>query len=221
MFRKRLKFTCKICKRTGYQLVSMVTPFVHAFWYTDRKGINHGFLYCRSCGAVHDTIGSFLAPIKLIFRRFPSKVVVVYEISAFKKLLRINNPDFITPARMPRVVGEAMIEDGRLSWEEDLIEASPQADFLLECLTDNSFIVRREAIIALRRFEDKQAVDPLIEALKDKHWDVRRNAAITLGEIGDTKAIEPLNELLRREGWEHLVVKEAQIALKRLKGEIT
>jgi HEAT repeat protein len=148
--------------------------------------------------------------------RLPSDIVAVYEFSAFKKILRINNPYFITPTRLPRVVVEAMIEDGRLSEDEDLIDASPQVDFLLECLTDNNFIVRREAIIAVRRFKDKQIVAPLIEALKDKHWDVRKNAAITLGEIGDSKAIEPLRELSRTESWEHLVRKEAIIALKKL-----
>ncbi len=58
----------------------------------------------------------------------------------------------------------------------------------------------------------------MINDLKDKHWDVRRNATLILGEIGDSKAIEPLRELLRTETWEHLVRKEATIALKKFEG---
>jgi len=216
-----LKFTCKICKKTGSAACSRELPFLHCSWYRDYKGLIHGCLYCRSCGAVHDTIGPLLGAIKLLFGRMPSKVIAVYEFSEFKRITKINNPDFSGLRSMNPYIINAMIEDGRLTEDDDDLTEEPTIDVLLECLTDNNFIVRREAIIALRRFEDKQAVDPLIEALKDKHWDVRRNAAITLGEIGDTKAIEPLNELLRREAWEHLVVKEARIALKILKGEIT
>jgi len=146
----------------------------------------------------------------------PSKVVAVYEFSEFKKITKINNPDFSGLRSMNPFILEAIFKDSRLTEDEDLAE-EPTADFLLECLTDKNFIIRREAIIALRRFKDKQRVDPLIEALKDENWDVRRNAAITLGEIGDTKAIEPLSELLEAEKWEHLVRKEATIALEKLK----
>ena len=165
---------------------------------------------------MHDTTGPLLGVIKMLFGRVPSKVLGVYEFSEFKKITKINNPDFSGLRSMNPLIIALMIEDGRLTEDEDLTE-EPTVDFLLECLTDNNFIVRREAIIALRRFKDKRAVAPLIEALKDEHWDVRRNAAITLGEIGDSKAIEPLSELLRTEIREHLVRKEAKIALEKLK----
>lgn len=208
------KFTCKKCGQTGESACSKQLPFLHCSWYRDFKGLIHGCLYCRSCGAVYDTIGSLL-PIQLLFGRMPSKVVAVYEFPEFKKITKINNPDFSGLRSMNPFIINAIIEDGRLTEDEDLTE-EPTIDFLLECLTDKNFIIRREAIIALRRLKDKEAVEPLIGALKDKHWDVRRNAAITLGEIGDSKAIEPLNELLRTERWEHLVIKEAKIALKKL-----
>lgn len=214
----KLKFTCRNCGKTGFAACSAKLPLLHCSWYRDYKGLIHGCLYCRSCGAVHDTNGSLVGPIKLLFSRVPSKVVAVYEFSAFKKLTRINNPDFPSLRSMNPFIIEAMIEDGRLTEDEDLTE-EPTVDFLLECLGDNNFIVRREAIIALRRFKDKQATDPLIEALKDKNWDVRRNAAITLGDIGDSRAIKPLSELLRTEKWEHSVRKEATIALKKLKNK--
>ena len=210
------KFTCKKCGQTGESACSKEFPFLHCSWYRDYKGLIHGCLYCRSCGAVHDTIGSLVAPIKLLFGRMPSNVVAVYEFSEFKKITEINNSCFSGFRSMNPYIINAMIEDGRLTEDEDLTE-EPTADFLLECLTDKNFIVRREAIIALRRFKDERAVDQLIEALKDKNWDVRRNAVITLGDIGDSKAIGPLNELLRTETWEHLVRKEATIALEKLK----
>jgi len=165
---------------------------------------------------VYDTIGSFAAPIKLLFSRMPSKVIAVYEFSEFKKITKINNPDFSGLHSMNPYIINTMIKDGRLIEDEDLIE-EPTVDFLLECLTDKNFIIRKEAIIALRRFKDKQTVDPLIEALKDKHWDVRRNAAIALGELGDYKALEALNKLLARETWEHLVRKEAKAAINKIK----
>lgn len=212
------KFTCRKCGQTGESACSKELPFPHCSWYRDYKGLIHGCLYCRPCGAVYDTIGSLLSPIKLLFGRMPSKVLCVYEFSEFKKITKINNPDFSGLRSMNPYIINAMIEDGRLTEEEDLIE-EPTIDFLLECLTSKNFIVRKEAIIALRRFKNKQVIDPVIKALKDKHWDVRRSAAITLGETGDIKAIEPLSELLKTETWEHLVRKEARIALEKLRNK--
>jgi vesicle coat complex subunit len=183
----------------------------------DFKGLIHGCLYCRSCGAVHDTIGPLLGMIKILFGRMPSKVLAVYEFSEFKKITRISNPDFSGLGSMNPYIINAMVEDGRLTADDDdLTEEEPTVDFLLECLEEKNFIVRREAIIALRRYEDKRAVAPLIEALRDKNWEVRRNAAITLGEIGDGRAIEPLRKLIETETWEHLVRKAATIAVEKL-----
>ena len=212
------RFTCKKCGQIGGSGCSKQLRFLHCSWYRDHKGLIHGCLYCRSCGAVYDTIGSLVAPIRLLFSRMPSKVLAVYEFPDFKKITKMNNPDFSGLRSMNPYIIKAMEEDGRLAEEdEDLIDEEPTVDFLLECCASDNFIIRREAIIALRRFEDKRAVGASVEALKDESWDVRRNAAITLGEIGDSKAIEPLSELIRTETWEHLVRKEARIALEKLK----
>ena len=35
--------------------------------------------------------------------------------------------------------------------------------------------------------------------------------------MGDNKALEPLNKLLVRETWEHLVRKEAKVAINKIK----
>jgi HEAT repeat protein len=203
----KLKFSCKICKQRG--------PFVHAYWYSDEQGLEHGLLYCRSCGGVHESMGSSLGVIKLLMGRLPAEVIAVYDRATFQKLLKIGNPDFINRAGLPGATVEAMIADGRLL-DEDLVESRPATDLLLECLADPDPIVRREAIVALTRFQEKHCVEPLIEALKDENWDVRRSAAIALGELGDSQAKEPLSELLNTETREHLVREEAAIALKKL-----
>ncbi len=215
----KLKFTCRNCKKTGFAELSMETQFTHAPWYESQRGLLHNCIYCRACGAVHDTIGSafIVGEIKLLFRRVPSDVQATHEFSAFKKLLKMNNPGAGITSLHPIII-EAMIEDRRLT-DTELVDEEPPVDFLLECLKDKSWHVRRETAVALSRFaDDERAVDALIGALKDKNWQVRRDAAITLGDIGDSKAIEPLSELLRTEKWEHLVRKEATIALKKLRG---
>lgn len=211
----KLKFTCKNCGKIGFADLSRATDFVHAPWYTC-KGLQHNCIYCRSCRAVHDTTGSPVGLIKLLFGRIPSRVEATYETSVFKKLIKMGNPDFATLASLHPIVIKAMIEDGL---DIESIDEEPTVDFLLECLKDKNHIVRREAIISLGRLKDKRAINPLIESLKDKNWDVRRCAASTLGDMGDSKAIEPLSELLMTERWEHLVRKEVKIALEKLKGK--
>jgi hypothetical protein len=213
----KLKFTCRSCKKTGFaDLTSMreFADFVHAPWYESQRGLLHNCIYCRSCGAVHDTTGHPFPPfglIKWLLSRVPSKVEVTYEFSEFKKLFKMHN------ISLHPIIIDAMIEDGRLT-DTELVDEEPPVDFLLECLKDKSWHVRREAAVAVSRFpDDERVVDALIGTLKDKNWQVRRDAAITLGDIGDSKAIEPLSELLRTETWEALVRKEATIALKKLK----
>jgi len=219
----KLKFTCKNCGKSGFADFTSIrefADFVHAPWY-EWRGLLHNCIYCRYCGAVHDTTGHPFPPfglIKILFRRVPSKVEATYEFSEFKKLARINNPDFsVTLRSLHLYILEAMTQDGRLT-DEDLMWRweEPTVDFLLECLKDKSWVVRREAIRALGRFEDERIIDSLIEALKDRHWNVRENAAIALGNLGDNRAIEPLRELLRTETWEYFVRKEATTALKKL-----
>jgi len=84
---KRTK--CKNCGARGPAYLSNEIPFIFAPWYVDSKGLQHGFLYCRSCGTVHDTIGSLLGPIKMLFGSIPSTVVAFYDFPSFGKLMRI------------------------------------------------------------------------------------------------------------------------------------
>ena len=210
-----LKFTCKKCGQTGESACSAALPLVHCGWYREQKGLIHGCLYCRSCGAVHDTIGPLLGVIKMLFGRLPSKVVATFEFSELKKITKINNPDFPSLRSMNPFIIALMIEDGRLTEDEDLTE-EPTVDFLLDCLTDNNFIVRREAITALGRHHGKKVVDALIQMLKDKNREVKKNAAVTLGDLGDDRAIKPLEELITGT-WDGLVIDAAAKARKKLK----
>jgi len=210
----KLRFTCKSCKRSGLAELSGETPFVHAPWYIDYKGLQHNAIYCRSCGAVHDTIASILGVIKLQFGRTPSKVVALLESPAIKRLTVINSPSIPNLHSINPYIITAMKEDGRL--EDNDLTKEPTADFLLECLSDANPIVRREAIAALRGFKDKRAVEPLLEALKDSHWDIRMNAAITLGELGDARAAGPLTDLVVREMRRPHIQREAMIALEKI-----
>jgi len=113
----RFKFKCHICGNSASQENTSITPFVFAYWYTDPVGLQHGCLYCRSCGAVHDTVGTILGGLKLLFGGFPSKVVGSYNSDVFQR--RVNAGDICV---IPRVVGSAMIADKRLSPEWDTIE---------------------------------------------------------------------------------------------------
>ena len=153
----------------------------------------------------------------MLFGKMPSKITATYGFIALKRLTRVNNPDFPSLRSVHPAVLMAIEEDGRLAEDEDLFE-KPTLDFLLECLSDDNFIVRREAITALRRLGDMRSVEPIMNALKDRYWDVRRVAAFVLGELGDTRAVEALDELLVNERWEAYVRREANTALEKLRG---
>ena len=109
------KFTCKKCGRTGESACSKGLPFLHCSWYRDYKGLIHGCLYCRNCGAIYDTIGSLLAPLKIVLGRMPSKIVATYSFPELKEITKINNPDIPSLRSMNPFILKAMEEDGRLS----------------------------------------------------------------------------------------------------------
>ena len=109
----RYSFRCHICGRRGSQQNTSTTPFVFAYWYTERSGLEHGCLYCRLCGGVHDTVGTVLGGLRLLFGGFPSKVVVSYTTDAFQQAFDAG--DILWG--LPGIVARAMVEDGRLPSE--------------------------------------------------------------------------------------------------------
>lgn len=112
------KFTCKKCGHTGESACSRELPFLHCSWYKDYKGLIHGCLYCRNCGAIYDTIGSLLGPIKILLGRMPSKIVATYDFSEMKEITKKNDPDIPSLRSMNPFMIDVMIEDDRLSGGE-------------------------------------------------------------------------------------------------------
>ncbi len=63
--------------------------------------------------------------------------------------------------------------------------------------SDDDFALRLRSMKALRKLNEKQAVEPLIELLKNDDWRVRASAAYTLSFMQDKRAVPPLIELLK------------------------
>ncbi len=88
---------------------------------------------------------------------------------------------------------------------------------LIECLRDESKIVRKSAAYSLGIIRDPLAVEPLIGLLLDDSSRVRKEACASLGKIGDYRAIIPLENLLESET-KQKNLRTIQIALHKLKG---
>ncbi len=71
----------------------------------------------------------------------------------------------------------------------------PAVPLLIAALADKEEMVRKQAVLALGRIKNDQAIDPLIAMLQDKDWFTRLTAAAALESIGDDRgrtAIKPL-----------------------------
>lgn len=88
-------------------------PFLHAPWYFDNEGLQHNCIYCRSCGTVHDTIGSLSGLKKLILRQIPSDVINKYELPEYESLVISRTPPF--DSLHPYIL-IAMQQDGRTEY---------------------------------------------------------------------------------------------------------
>lgn len=81
---------------------------------------------------------------------------------------------------------------------EALVElGKPAVPQLVAALKDKDENIRKQAVIALGRLQDQDAIDPLIEMLKDKDWFVRLTAAAALEKIGDERGREAIKPLLQ------------------------
>jgi HEAT repeat protein len=81
---------------------------------------------------------------------------------------------------------------------EALVElGKPAVPKLVAALKDKDEGIRKQAVIALGRLKDPDAIDPLIEMLKDKDWFVRLTAAAALEKIGDDRGREAIKPLLQ------------------------
>jgi HEAT repeat protein len=87
-------------------------------------------------------------------------------------------------------------------FNEDATEAlvelgQPAVEKLVVALKDKDDNTRKQAVIALGRIKDMDALDPLIEMLQDKDWFTRLTAAAALEKIGDERGREAIKPLLK------------------------
>ena len=87
----------------------------------------------------------------------------------------------------------------------DKMEQNGDLEGLIKALKNNDCIIRKEAVVALKKLADKRALVPLIDALKYEKWhdkyavmdSVRENAAEALGLLKDKRAVDPLTNALK------------------------
>ncbi|HJU05349.1 MAG TPA: HEAT repeat domain-containing protein [Nitrospiraceae bacterium] len=87
-------------------------------------------------------------------------------------------------------------------FNEDATEAlvelgQPAVEKLVVALKDKDDNTRKQAVIALGRIKDTDALDPLIDMLQDKDWFTRLTAAAALEKIGDERGREAIKPLLK------------------------
>lgn len=70
---------------------------------------------------------------------------------------------------------------------------------LIRFLKDNSFDVRYDTVISLRRIGDRAAIEPLIEAIRDEDPQIRYQIIKTLEYFGAESAIPALNWLAKHD----------------------
>ncbi|MEQ8221258.1 MAG: ATP-dependent metallopeptidase FtsH/Yme1/Tma family protein [Candidatus Eremiobacterota bacterium] len=99
------------------------------------------------------------------------------------------------------------------------IAAEESLELLRKMMNDDeSWRVKRSAIMSLMKFREDSAFSAIVAAISDTEPAVRASAAIALGEMGIEEGIEPLETILSGDP-EPSVRKEAILALQELGGE--
>jgi HEAT repeat protein len=102
--------------------------------------------------------------------------------------------------RDERVLDPLMLQLRNDEFKDDAVNAlvelgQPALSRLIKALKDKDETVRKQAVLALGRIKESEAIDPLIETLADGDWFIRLLAAAALEAIGDDRgraAIKPL-----------------------------
>src|SRR5262245_2284146 len=102
--------------------------------------------------------------------------------------------------RDERVLDPLMLQLRNDEFKDDAVNAlvelgQPALSRLIMALKDKDENVRKQAVLALGRIKEAEAIDPLIEMLSDGDWFTRLTAAAALEAIGDERgriAIKPL-----------------------------
>lgn len=73
----------------------------------------------------------------------------------------------------------------------------PAVPRLIDALKDKDDNVRKQAVLALGRIKQPEAIDPLIAMLTDNDWYTRLTAAAALEAIGDERGREAIKPLMK------------------------
>jgi len=73
----------------------------------------------------------------------------------------------------------------------------PALPRLVAALKDKDENVRKQAVLALGRIKDAEAIDPLIDMLADSDWFTRLTSAAALEAIGDDRGREAIKPLMK------------------------
>jgi HEAT repeat protein len=101
-----------------------------------------------------------------------------------------------------RVLEPLIVQLRSDEFKEDATDAlvdlgKPAIDRLVTALKDKDENIRKQAVIALGRIQDPEAMEPLVEMLKDPDWFTRLTAAAALEKIGDDRGREAIKPLMK------------------------
>jgi HEAT repeat protein len=104
--------------------------------------------------------------------------------------------------RDERVLDPLMVQLRNDEFKDDALNAlvelgQPALPRLVAALKDKDENVRKQAVLALGRIKDAEAIDPLIDMLSDSDWFTRLTSAAALEAIGDDRGREAIKPLMK------------------------
>ncbi len=104
--------------------------------------------------------------------------------------------------RDERVLDPLMLQLRNDEFKDDAINAlvelgEPAVSRLINALKDKDENVRKQAVLALGRIKNIEAIDPLIDMLADSDWFTRLTAAAALEAIGDSRGRDAIKPLMK------------------------
>jgi len=104
--------------------------------------------------------------------------------------------------RDERVLDPLMLQLRNDEFKDDALNAlvelgQPALSRLIKALKDKDENIRKQAVLALGRIKEAEAIEPLIEMLGDVDWFTRLTAAAALEAIGDERGREAIKPLMK------------------------
>jgi HEAT repeat protein len=128
--------------------------------------------------------------VELLIRLLRDWDVRKYAIAALGKI------------RDERVLDPLMLQLRNDEFKDDALNAlvelgQPALSRLIKALKDKDENIRKQAVLALGRIKEAEAIEPLIEMLGDVDWFTRLTAAAALEAIGDERGREAIKPLMK------------------------